>query len=236
MAYAQAVSIPVLHADEDTRARFIARVYQHIGMAVLAFIAFEYILFTTGIAEAMANFFFGGSRFAWIGLLLGVGLGSTIASQSAHNLSNTGLQYAGLFGEAALQSAIFAPFLYYITRSSSGASTIGWAAAITLIGFALLSVIAYTTQKDFSFLRPFLMWGGIAAMGLIGVSIIFGFNLGLIFSVAMVALSGGMILYKTQQVARQYPSDAYVGAAVSLFASLMLMFWYVLRIVASFRD
>ncbi len=236
MAYAQAVSIPVIHSDEDTRAQFITRVYQHIGLAIVAFVAIEYVLFATGIAEAMADFFFGGSRFAWIGLLLGVGLGSTIASQSAHNLNNTSLQYAGLFGEAALQAVIFAPFLYIIFQSEGAVGTVGWSAVITLLGFGVLSVVAYTSRKDFSFLRPIIMWGGIAAMVAIGISIFIGFNLGLLFSVLMVALAGAMILYKTQQIVKQYPAGAYVGASVALFASLMLMFWYVLRIVSSFRD
>jgi len=236
MAYAQAVSIPVIHSDEDTRAQFITRVYQHIGLAIVAFVAIEYVLFVTGIAGLMAEFFFGGNGFAWVGLLLGVGLGSTIASQSAHNLQNTGLQYAGLFGESALQAVIFAPFLYVIFQSEGAVGTVGWAAVITLLGFGILSVVAYTSRKDFSFLRPIIMWGSIAALVLIGISVFTGFNLGLMFSVAMVALAGAIILYKTQQIVKEYPADAYVGASVALFAALMLMFWYVLRIVSSFRN
>ncbi len=237
MAYAQPVVIPVVNADEDTRAQFITRVYQHIGLAVVVFIVFEYLLFTFGIAERMENIFFGGSGFAWIGLLLAVGLGSTIASQTAHNLNSKGLQYAGLFGEAALQAIIFAPFLFYIFQSDQDAKgTIGWSAVITLLGFGVLSIVAYTSRKDFSFLRPFIMWASIAAFVLIGGSLFLGFNLGMLFSVAMVALAGAMILYKTQQIVREYPSHAYVGASVALFASLMLMFWYVLRIVGSLRN
>ena len=55
------------------------------------------------------------------------------------------------------------------------------------------------------------------------------------FSVGMVALMGVSILYNTQQILRAYPAGAHVAASVNLFASLMTMFWYILRIFAS-RD
>ena len=34
---------------------------------------------------------------------------------------------------------------------------------------------------------------------------------------------------------RRYPAEAYVGASVQLFASVMLLFWYVLRLVGQLR-
>ena len=61
--------------------------------------------------------------------------------------------------------------------------------------------------------------------------VVFGFELGPLFSVAMIALAGASILYQTQQIVRQYPAWAYVGAAVGLFSSVMLLFWYVLRLM-----
>ena len=53
---------------------------------------------------------------------------------------------------------------------------------------------------------------------------------------AMVALAGGAILYDTSNVLHHYPEDRYVGAALQLFASVALMFWYVLRLFMSSRD
>ena len=50
-------------------------------------------------------------------------------------------------------------------------------------------------------------------------------------SVAMIGLAGASILYNTQNIMKRYPEEAYVGAAVQLFASLMMMFWYVLRLL-----
>ena len=159
-------------------------------------------------------------------------VGSWITTQASHDLGNPGRQYAGLFGTAAVEALIFAPFLYYVFNVQDNAGDVWAAAVITAIGFAGLSAVAWTTRRDLSFMRPLIMWTGVAAMVLIVAALLFGFNLGTWFSVAMIALAGGAILYSTQRILRSYPAEAYVAGAVNLFGSLMLMFWYVLRILS----
>jgi hypothetical protein len=78
--------------------------------------------------------------------------------------------------------------------------------------------------------------GGFVALGLIVAGTIFGFDLGLWFSVAMVALAAGGILYETYNIKNAYSTDQYVAAALQLFSSIMLLFWYILRILMSRRD
>jgi FtsH-binding integral membrane protein len=70
---------------------------------------------------------------------------------------------------------------------------------------------------------------------LIVAGALFGFQLGTFFSVAMIALAGGSILYDTSNVIHRYPQDRHVAAALELFASVALMFWYVLRLFLSGR-
>lgn len=234
MAYPHPSMTPVIQADEATRSQFLVRVYQHLALAVLAFMAFETLLFATGIAEGIYTFLVTTGGFAWLLILGGFMIVSMLASRSAHQLGNPRAQYGALFAMAGAEALIFAPFLYLIFVSpdiDGGASVIS-AAVITAIGFGALTVVALTTRKDLSFLRPLIMWGAIAALGLILAAVLFSFALGPLFSVAMIALAGASILYQTQQIVRQYPEWAYVGAAVSLFASLMMMFWYVLRLVS----
>ncbi len=231
MAYASPLSTaPAISADEDTRGAFLVRVYQHVALAVVAFMAFETVLFVTGAAEAL-NTLLTGSSLVWM-LVLGVFyVANMMATKSAHNLENPGLQYAGLFGMAGAYSLIFAPFLYYVLNSEgNGGGTVVQAATVTIAGFVGLTVVGMITRKDLSFIRPMIMFGGIMAIVLIGASLLFGLNLGVWFSVGMVALSGVSILYQTQNIVRTYPAWAHVGAAVSLFGSLMTMFWYILRI------
>jgi uncharacterized protein len=226
---------PVSTLDADERGAFVIRVYQHLLLGVAAFVMFETALFGLGIAEAMYDFLVGASS-AWLLILGGFMVVQWLATSAAHDVQNEAKQYAGLFAMAAGQALIFAPFLYLVfNEQSDGGTTVAAAAAITALGFAGLTVVAFVTRKDLSFLRPMLMWGGIAALVLIVASVLFGWNLGVWFSVAMIALAGGSILYQTQAIMARYPSNAQVGAAVQLFASVMLLFWYVLRLVSALR-
>ena len=61
----------------------------------------------------------------------------------------------------------------------------------------------------------------------------FGFNLGLVFSGAMVLLASGAILYDTSRIMKHYGPNQHVAASLQLFASIALLFWYVLQIVMS---
>ncbi|HSH14952.1 MAG TPA: Bax inhibitor-1 family protein, partial [Verrucomicrobiae bacterium] len=56
------------------------------------------------------------------------------------------------------------------------------------------------------------------------------------FSVGMIGLTGAAVLYDTSNVLHHYSEDRYVGAALQLFASIALMFWYVLRLVMGSRN
>ncbi len=107
------------------------------------------------------------------------------------------------------------------------------AAISTLLLVAGLTYTAFTTKKDFSFLRSFLNMAGFIALGAILASILCGFTLGVWFSAAMVLLCAGFILYDTSRILNDYPIDRPAGAALHLFASIATMFWYILRLFMS---
>ncbi len=236
MAHAQSTTqyIPAANTDEATRSAFMIRVYQHVALAVLAFVAFEAVLFVTGIADWMVDTF-AGSNLMWLLLIGLMWVGGNISQNAALKVENPNLQYAGLFGQAGIYSLVFAPLLRIVANNDGGSSILLQATGITLVGFAGLTVIGMTTSKDLSFLRPMLMWAGFAALGLIVAGMIFGFGLGVWFSVGMIALSGVSILYQTQNVVRRFPAWAHVAAALGLFSSLMTMFYYVVRLLAQLR-
>ncbi|MFI4890872.1 MAG: Bax inhibitor-1 family protein, partial [Steroidobacterales bacterium] len=99
-----------------------------------------------------------------------------------------------------------------------------------------LMFVAHRTRKDFTFLRAILMWGGVLALIAIIGAVVFGFQLGTWFSVAMIGFAGAAVLYDTSNIIHQYPEDRYVSAAMQLFASIALMFWYALRLVMGNRN
>ena len=226
--------IDVLHAGSnpvEARARFIARTYNHLFGAIVAFAAIVFALFATGLAQVIAAAMLSVS---WMFILGGFMVGGWIASRAAHTAESMAAQYAALAAYVLMQALIFVPLLVLANHVAPGA--ISSAGLVTILGFAGLTGIAFYTRKDFSFMRGILMWAGIGAMVLIVGGAIFGFQLGLFFSVAMVVFAGAAILYDTSNVIHHFPEDRYVGASLELFASVTLMFWYVLRIFMSSRD
>jgi uncharacterized protein len=223
-------SAPVIELDENSRGRFIARAYNHLFGAIVAFVLLEVFLFKSGLAEGIANVLLSGS---WLLVLGGFMVVSWIARSVAHKSPSKAAHYAALAGYVVAEAIIFVPLLYLADKFAPGA--IASAAAVTFLGFVGLSLVAFMTRKDFSFLRGILFWGGIMALVLIVAGVVFGFQLGTFFSVAMVAFAGAAILYDTSNILHHYSEDRYVAAALELFADVALMLWYVLRIFMSRR-
>ena len=222
---------PVAELRADSREKFIVRTYNHLFGAILLFALIEIGLFMSGLAETIALALAGTS---WLIVLGGFMVVSWLASRAAFNSQKKSTQYLALGGFVLAEAIIFVPLLYIADRFAPGA--IQSAAMVTIAGFAALTGIAFWTRKDFSFLGGILRWAFILALVAIVAGLLFGFELGTWFSVGMVGLAGAAILYDTSNVLHHFPEDRYVGAALQLFASVALMFWYVLRIFIAFRD
>ena len=211
-------------APAARREKFIVRTYNHLFLAIMAFAGIEVAIFKSGMAESMAVAMSGN----WLLVMGAFIVVSWLGSRVAHTAKSLAVQYAALAAFVVMEAIVFVPLLYIANAVAPGA--IQSAAVVTLLGFAGLTGIAFWTRKDFSFLGGFLRWSFMVAIVMIIASLIFSFNLGTIFSVAMVGLAGAAILWDTSNVLHHFPEDRYVGAALELFASVALMFWYVLRI------
>ena len=209
----------------DRRSQFIVRTYNHLFGAIIAFTAIEFALFSSGLALTIAQALMGTN---WLFVLGGFVLVSWVATRAAHTAESKSAQYAALGVYVLAEAIIFVPLLFIANNVAPGA--IQSAGIVTMLGFAGLSAVAFVTRKDFSFLRSVVMFGGVLAIAAVVGGAIFGFQLGTFFSVAMVGLAGVSILYDTSNVIHHFPEDRYVGAALQLFASVALMFWYVLRL------
>jgi len=220
----------VVEAVPEVRAAFIRRTYTHLAMAILAFIGLEVIFFQSGLATALFSVLVKGGRIGWLAVLAAFMAVSWIADKWAHSSTSLGVQYIGLSVYVLAEAIIFVPLLY-IAAIFGGENIIPIAAIITGLLFLGLTVTAFTTRKDFSFLGPILCIGGFVALGTIVAGAVFGFNLGIVFAGAMVLFAGGAILYSTSNIIHHYNTDQHVAASLSLFASVALLFWYVLRIL-----
>ena len=228
--YGMSPAIPVAHASVDERADFITKTYMHLFGAMIGFTLIEVYLFQSGLALTIASVLTSVNWLVVLGAFMVVGW---LASHTAMRATSTASQYGALVAYVVAYAIIFVPLLYYAMQVDP--TIINSAAMVTLFGFAGLTAIAFITRKDFSFLRSLLMWGFVVALVLIVAGSLFGFQLGTFFIVAMIALSGGAVLYDTSNVLHHYPQDRYVSAALSLFGSIALMFWYVLQLFMS-RD
>jgi FtsH-binding integral membrane protein len=229
--YAAPGPIPVAQIGVDARAEFIAKTYTHLLFAILAFVALEVFLFTSGLAEPMAQAMLSVS---WLFVLGGFVLVGWIASRVAHHATSLGAQYTALVLYVVAEAIIFVPLLYSAMEVAPGA--VNSAAMVTLLGFVALTAIAFVTRKDFSFLKGFLMWGGLVALAMIVGGVLFGVDLGVYFSMGMVGFAGAAILYDTSNVIHHFPEDRYVAASLELFASVALMLWYVIQLFMSADD
>jgi FtsH-binding integral membrane protein len=218
----------VASAAPAERTAFIRQTYLHLGFAILGFIAVEWFLLSQTWAPALSQKMVGGM--GWL-IVLGAFMGvSYVANRLAESGASRGVQYLGLILFVIAQAIVFMPLLYMAMVYSNDGQVILKAGVTTGFVFGGITFAAFATGKDFSFLRGFLMVGGFVAMGIIIVSIIFGFNLGTIFAGAMALFAAVSILYNTSNIIHHYRTDQYVSASLSLFASVALLFWYILRI------
>ena len=222
---------PVSTLAADARATFLSRTYAHLFGAMIGFTLIEVFLFNTGVAHSIARALLGTS---WLLVLGGFMVVGWFASRVAHTASSLGAQYGALAAFVGAEAILFVPLLFVAQSYAPG--VIQSAATVTLLGFAGLTTVAFVTRKDFSFLGALLRWGFLIALLLMVASLLFGFHLGTFFSVAMIALAGGAILHDTSNVLYHYPEDRYVAASLELFASVALLFWYVLRLFLASRD
>lgn len=218
-------------AQVDERTAFIRRTYAHVFGAVALFTAIEtvllYVVPAAVVGQALTIF----GPYTWLAFLGGFMVVSWVARGWAQSSTSKATQYAGLGLYVVGEAVIMLPLLFMAVHFTQDPKLLPTAAFITLFMFGGLTVVTLFTKQDFSFLGSMLWWGGLAAMGAIVCAIVFGFSLGVWFSVAMILLASGYILYDTSNVMHRYRTDQHVAAALALFASLALLFWYVLRLM-----
>jgi FtsH-binding integral membrane protein len=217
----------VAQFDQQT---FLRNTYGHLFGAVIAFIALEYVLFTSGIALAIAPIMTSN----WLIVIGGFMLLGYVTSYFAGRASTPGMQYVEMGVTILLQSVIFVPLLV-VAVYYTDISVLQNAAMITLAVFASMTAIVAYSGKDFSFLGPFLAVIGIAALLAIVGAVLFSVSLGFYFALAMAVFAAVVVLYETSNVLHKYGPGQHIAAATGLFAAVALLFYYVLMLLISRR-
>jgi FtsH-binding integral membrane protein len=221
------------------RAGFIRRTYAHLAGAILAFIAIEFgLLNIPGIDQTVFGFL--SARFSWLLVLGAFMLVGWVAENWARSQTSREMQYLGLGLYVVAEALIMLPLLIIAWKFTGDPTIIPTAGILTLAVFGGLTMTVFITKKDFSFMGPVLSVCTWIALGVIVCAVVFqGFTLGMFFTLAMIALMSGWIIYSTSNVLHHYPTDMHVAAALVLFSSIATLFWYILQlliILSSSRD
>jgi FtsH-binding integral membrane protein len=230
----------VAEAPVSARRAFIQRTYLHLAGAILAFVGLEaLILQVPALRNATLSLFTGGMFGMLIILAAFIGV-SYLARSWARSATSKGTQYAGLLLFIVFEAIIFAPLLFVATSVPKFAEQhlVEKAALMTLAVFAGLTTAVFVTKRDFSFMGPALCVGGWLLLAVIVGAIIFGSGgiVTLLICFAGIALASGFIIYDTSNVIHHFNTNQHVAAALDLFASVALLFWYILRIFMISRD
>ena len=240
------------------RVTFLRKTYAHLGGALVAFALFTAILLRgmPDVSWGFSKWALQG-RWTWLAVLGMFMVVGWVAERLARSESSRGLQYAGLGIFVLAESILLQPMLWLVmikfgddsTRAvlfssvehggSVGTAVMSGLAGkvilesviITLVIFLGLTATVFITKKDFSFMRGALAICTFAALGVIIASLMFGFQLGAIFSGIMILLMAGYILYQTSLVMSYFPPTGYVAASLMLFSTVATLFWYVLRLM-----
>ena len=225
--------VPVASLSDEAKVAFYKKTYSHVAGGVLAFFIAEYLLLqSTALVEFMLSMTQG---WRWLIMLGGFMFMTNYAESSAMKTTDKNKQYIAFGLYVIAEAIIFIPIIYIAMAYSGGMELLNQAAIVTLSLFSGLTAVVFVTKKDFSFLKSAITIGFFIALGLIIAGALFGFDLGLWFSVGMCLLAAGAILYQTSNLIKNYTNEQYIPAAIGLFASLMLLFWYVIQIFLS-RD
>jgi FtsH-binding integral membrane protein len=205
--------MPISALDQDTKVAFYKKTYTHLALAVLLFVVVEYIFFQI---PAVVNFAFSLTEgWLWLVMLGGFMFATSYAERMAMRTKDKNMHYLGLLLYVVAEAFIFIPLIgmammYSESQSGDSSNLLTQAGIMTLALFTGLSAIVLVTKKDFSFLKSIMAVGFFVALGLI--------------------LAAGSILYQTSNMVHKYEEDQYVAASLGLFASLMLLFWYIISI------
>lgn len=231
--YALGSLTPAALAAADERATFLRRTYSLLLAAVLTFAA---TLWAAGnvepvraLADSLARTIFG-SRWGWI-LYLGLFIGGSWLVHAFAERKPINLVL--FFGFAFLMGLLTAPLIYMVlAKGAAGVTAINQAAVLTALIFTGLTAYVFYSGKNFSFLGGALSIGSFALIGIAIAGMLFGFSVGIWWSVLAVVLFVGYILYDTDAILKRYPTTAYVSAACVLFVDVILLFQHLLMILS----
>ena len=144
---------------------------------------------------------------------------------------NNSLGVVFLLGLTFLMGLMLGPILQVAFSLSNGGQIVGLAAGGTATIFLVLSSIAASTKRDFSFMGKFLMIGLILLILAMLVNIFFQIPaMSLAISGIAVLIFSGFILYDVNRIVRGGETN-YIMATLALYLNIYNLFVHLLHIL-----
>lgn len=224
--------VAAARADLEERLGFLRRTYTWLCGAVFMCVAMMVMFWHSPAFEPVITFMASTSWLLVLALFIGF---SWMGDMMAHRVDSKALQFIGLSvvvgAYAIIFSYLFVASGVFVEGHGVDGSVLFHALLLTLATFSILTSIVFITKKDFSILRTGLIVMTALALGAIVAGALFGFTLGLGFAVAMVGFCSALIIYQTSNILHHYPTNRHMGAAVALFSSVGMLFWYLFMIL-----
>ncbi len=228
--YAPPRDMFAIDAQLSERLSFLRKVYVHVFGAILLLVGLEYVYLSTGLGIRILQVM---GQAWWLSLIVFMAV-SWFAERLAFSGASAAAQYTGLGLFVGVQSILTAPIVTIASRVNP--DLIGQSAFATLLITGALTLFVVVSKTDFSFMRGALFLAGIGLFAVSVGSAIFGFNLGLGFSIGVVLLMCGYILYETSLIMNHLPTTAHVAGALMIFGSIAVLFRQILFLLLRFSE
>jgi FtsH-binding integral membrane protein len=206
------------------RATLVRRTYALVFGSVLVTMAGAMLgLNSPGLMQAVAEHWF----IAFLCILAPLFL--------AHRMARSFPANIGLVGLFAFAEGVFlSPLLFIYGQRQPG--IVGQAAVLTGSTFAVLTLYALVSRRDFSAWGGFFTVGLWVLLGAMVLNIFFHSPLAELWIAAVgVLVMSGLLIFDTWRLRNVFGPDDYVVAAVSIYLDLLNLFLFILRLLGGGR-
>ncbi len=225
MGYSRFAEMPALVLTGEQRATLVRRTY------LLVFASVIVTMIGTTVTMTQEALMLSAARHPIITMILAfVPLWMAMRTRDS---APRALGFVFLFN--LVMGVAIAPVIYVTSRNEPG--IVGQAGLLTLTTFAVLTIYAWVSRRDFS------AWGSFLVVGLwvlIGTSLLNIFfqnqTAGLWIAGMTVLIFAGLLVFDTWRLRNVYGPDDYVPAAVQIYLDLLNMFLAILQLLGGGRS
>jgi len=222
--------------ESEQLVQFYKKTYQTAGVCFVAWLGVLTLLFYSGAMVSIAGALLSVN---WL-IVLGIFFLATWGANMLMAKGDGSSQMLGAGIYVVSYAIIFCPLLLLAAHVSGGMAdatdTIFLPALLVtgIIAFGLI-IAGQMIKSDMKVLQPIIAIGSIAALVAIIFASLTSFTLGSWFVIGMVLLMCISIFYQVSRFKYQYSTNQYFAAGVSLFASFVVLLWYVIQLFLSRR-